>query len=132
MTGPVTVSLWAESNVVDADFTAKLVDVYPCGYARNVLDGVVRARYRHSTKQPRLLTPGVVEKYTIDLGATSNVFLEGHRVRVEISSSNFPRFDRNPNTGYAVGSEAEMRSAAQTIYHDAQHPSHILLPIIPQ
>jgi putative CocE/NonD family hydrolase len=132
VTGSVKVVLWAASDAVDTDITAKLVDVYPCGYARNVLDGIVRARYRHSTRQSELLTPGAVEQYTIDLGATSNVFLEGHRVRVEISSSNFPRFDRNPNTGYAVGSEAEMRIAAQTIYHDAQHPSHILLPVIPE
>ena len=130
--GPVKVALWAASDAVDTDFTAKLVDVYPCGYARNVLDGILRARYRHSTKQPQLLMPGAIEEYSIDLGATSNVFLKGHRLRVEISSSNFPRFDRNANTGHAIASEAEMRKASQTIYHDDQHPSHILLPIIPQ
>jgi len=131
VTGPVRVVLWAASDAVDTDFTAKLVDVYPCGYARNVLDGIVRARYRHSTAQSQPLTPGAIEQYTIDLGATSNVFLKGHRVRVEVSSSNFPRFDRNPNTGYAVETEAEMSTAAQTVYHDTQCPSHILLPVIP-
>jgi len=132
VTGPVKVHLWAASDAVDTDFTVKLVDVYPCGYARNLLDGIVRARYRQGAEQPRLLTPGAIEEYVIDLGATSNVFLKGHRLRVEISSSNFPRFDRNPNTGYPVANEAEMRTAAQTIYHDARYPSYILLPIIPQ
>jgi putative CocE/NonD family hydrolase len=132
VTGPVAVILWAASDGVDTDFTAKLVDVHPCGYARNILDGIVRAPYRHSTRQPEPLTPGVAEQYTIDLGATSNVFLKGHRVRVEISSSNFPRFDRNPNTGHAVDSEKEMRIASQTVYHDAQRPSHVLLPVIPE
>lgn len=132
VTGPVKVVLWAASDALDTDFTAKLVDLYPCGYARNVLDGIVRARYRFGTTRSQLLTPGAIEEYRIDLGATSNVFLKGHRLRLEISSSNFPRFERNPNTGCAVASEAELRTAVQTIYHDAKHPSHIVLPIIPE
>ena len=132
VTGPVRVVLWAASDAVDTDFTAKLVDVCPKGYARNILDGIVRARYRRSTAEAQFLTPGAVEKYTIDLGATSNVFLKGHRLRLEISSSNFPRFARNANTGAPVGCEADMRPAAQTIYHDAEHASHIVLPLVPQ
>jgi len=131
VTGPVRVVLWAASSAVDTDFTAKLVDVYPCGYARNLTDGLVRARYRQSFREPKLLNPGAIEGYMIELGATSNVFLAGHCLRLEVSSSNFPRFQPNPNTGHEVSSEEEMALATQTIYHDAQHPSHIVLPIIP-
>jgi len=131
VTGPLQVTLYAASSAVDTDFTAKLVDVLPCGYARNVADGIVRARYRHDARQSKPLTPGAVEQYTIDLAGTSNVFLAGHRIRIEIASSNYPRFERNPNTGHPVNSADEMIVAQQTIYHDAEHPSHILLPIIP-
>ncbi|MCD6518835.1 MAG: CocE/NonD family hydrolase [Anaerolineae bacterium] len=131
VTGPLQVVLWASSSAVDTDFTAKLVDVSPCGYARNLADGIVRARYRHGVRKAQLLTPGAIEKYVIDLGATSNVFLAGHRIRLEISSSNFPRFERNPNTGHPVQDEGEMIVARQKIYHDAEHPSQIILPIVP-
>lgn len=131
VTGPISVRLWASSSAADTDFTAKLVDVYPCGYARNVADGIVRARFRRGTHEEHPLTPGAIEEYTLDLGPTSTVFLAGHRLRLEISSSNFPRFERNPNTWHDVASEQEMVVAKQTIYHDAQHPSHIVLPIIP-
>jgi hypothetical protein len=137
VTGPIQVHLWAASTAPDTDFTAKLVDVGPCsgygcsGYARNVQDGIIRARYRRSG-EVTMLAPGEAYEYTIDLGATSNVFKAGHRIRVEISSSNFPRFDRNPNTGGRVGYEAELRPALQTVFHDAEHPSHIVLPIIPK
>jgi hypothetical protein len=131
VTGPLQVTLWAASSAVDTDFTAKLVDVHPCGYARNVAEGIIRARYRHSTQTPTLLTPGAVEEYTIQLGATSNVFLAGHRLRVEISSSSFPQYDRNPNLGHDAARDDELLKAEQVIYHDAQHPSHLLLPIIP-
>ena len=131
VTGPLKVVLWAASSAVDTDWTAKLVDVHPCGYARNLADGIVRARYRHGASKAQPLKPGAVEEYVIELGPTSNVFLAGHRIRLEISSSNFPHYDRNPNTGRAAASEEDMVSAAQTVYHDAQHPSHILLPIIP-
>ena len=95
----MTVTLYAATSAVDTDWTAKLVDVHPNGYARNLTDGILRARYRHGPERAEPLTPGAIERYTIDLWATSNVFLPGHRIRVEISSSNFPRFDRNPNTG---------------------------------
>ena len=91
----------------------------------------MRARYRHGVRKAQLLTPGAIEKYVIDLGATSNVFLAGHRIRLEISSSNFPRFERNPNTGHPVQDEGEMIVAQQKIYHDAEHPSQIILPIVP-
>ena len=108
------------------------MDVSPCGYARNLNDGIVRARYRNATGSAEPIRPGEVYEYTIDLEATSNVFRAGHRIRLEISSSNFPRFDRNPNTGHPIGEDAAMRTALQTVFHDVGHPSHIVLPIIPR
>jgi putative CocE/NonD family hydrolase len=131
VTGPLEVHLWAATSAPDTDFTAKLVDVGPCGYARNIQDAIIRARYRNSLTQAEPLQPGEVYEYTIDLGATSNVFKAGHRIRLEISSSNFPRFDRNPNTGHAIGEDKGLRTALQTVLHDAGYPSHIVLPIIP-
>ena len=132
VTGPVEVHLWAASSAPDTDFTAKLVDVGPCGYARNVQDGIVRARYHRSAEQAELIQPGEIYHYVIDLGGTSNVFKAGHRIRLEISSSNFARFSRNSNTGQPIGDDTELRTALQTILHDAAHPSHIVLPIIPR
>jgi hypothetical protein len=129
--GPVKVVLHASSSAPDTDFTAKLVDVGPCGYARNLTDGIIRARYRGSMAQPELIEPGEVIEYEIDLWATANTFLPGHRIRVEISSSNFPRFDRNPNTGEQPGRSVEMISALQTIHHDGPYASRIILPVIP-
>jgi putative CocE/NonD family hydrolase len=131
VTGPVKAVLYAASNAPDTDWTAKLVDVYPDGRALNLCDGIIRARYRNSSTTPSLIEPGRIYRYQIDLWVTSNVFLSGHRIRVEISSSNFPRLDRNPNTGHKFGADAELRKATQTIYHDADHPSHIILPVIP-
>ena len=131
VTGPVKVVLYAASSAPDTDWTAKLVDVGPDGRPINLCDGIVRARYRESTDKPTPITPGKIYRYEIDLWVTSNVFLPRHRVRVEISSSNFPRFDRNPNTGHPFGADAEVKSATQTVYHDAEHASHILLPVIP-
>jgi putative CocE/NonD family hydrolase len=131
VTGPVTVELWAASSAPDTDFTAKLVDVHPDGYAQNLLDGIIRARYRASSSNPTPIQPGAIERYTIDLWATSTVFLPGHRIRVEISSSNFPRFDRNPNTGRTIATETELVAAQQQIYHDHDHQSHIVLSVIP-
>ncbi len=132
VTGPILVTLFAASSAPDTDFTAKLVDVFPDGYARNLTDGIIRARYRTSRERPTLLEPGRVDEYTIDLWATSNLFKAGHRIRLEISSSNFPRFDRNPNTGHAFGQDAELRPALQTILHDADHPSRVVLPVVPR
>ncbi|MHC5061477.1 MAG: CocE/NonD family hydrolase [Planctomycetota bacterium] len=131
VTGPVKVVLYAASSAPDTDWTAKLVDVYPNGKAFNLCDGIIRARYRDSATEPTLIEPGRIYRYEIDLWVTSNVFLPGHRIRVEISSSNFPRLDRNPNTGHKFGADAELRKAKQTIYHDADNPSHIILPVIP-
>ena len=131
VTGPVKVTLWAASSATDTDFTAKLVDVSPCGCANNLTDGIIRARYRESTVQSQLIEPGQPYKYTIDLWFTSNVFKAGHRIRLEVSSSNFPRFDRNPNTGNDFGADAILMPAMQTVLHNSDHPSHVTLPVIP-
>jgi len=128
--GPVRVVLYAATSARDTDFTAKLVDVFPDGRAQNLTDGILRLRYRKSLESPELARPGETCRLTIDAGVTGNVFLKGHRIRVEISSSNFPRFDRNPNTGGEVNQAADLRSASQTVYHDARRPSYLLLPVI--
>jgi uncharacterized protein len=131
VTGPISVKLWVASSARDTDFTAKLVDVFPDGTARALNDGILRARYRDSKTQPALLTPGQPVEITIDVGATSNLFQAGHRIRLDISSSNFPRFDRNPNTGGVFGEDSKLLRAEQTILHDARHPSRLVLPIVP-
>ncbi|MDH4074781.1 MAG: CocE/NonD family hydrolase [Acidimicrobiia bacterium] len=132
VTGPVSVELWASSSAVDTDFTAKLVDVHPDGYAMNLLDGIIRARYRDSASDPELMEPGRPYRFTIDLWNISNVFLPGHRIRLEISSSNFPRFDRNLNTGAAFGEGTSGPVAHQTVFHTAERPSAVVLPVIPR
>ena len=132
VTGPISVKLYASTDGRDTDFTAKLVDVHPDGYAVNLCDNIMRARYHESREYQTLLEPGRVYEFTIDLWMTSNVFLKGHRIRVDVSSSNFPRFDRNPNTGNPMGQDTELRTAHQTVLHDEAHPSHILLPVIPK
>ena len=130
VTGPVVVKLYASTDGRDTDFTAKLVDVHPDGFAVNLCDGILRARYHESREHQKLLKPGEVYEFTIDLWVTSNVFLKGHRVRVDISSSNYPRFDRNLNTGNDAGQDAELRVAHQTVHHSSQYASQVLLPII--
>jgi putative CocE/NonD family hydrolase len=132
VTGPITVELWASSSAIDTDFTAKLVDVHPDGYAMNLADGILRTRYRNSSSNPEMMEPGRPYKLTIDLWATSNVFRPGHQIRLEISSSNFPRFDRNLNTGQAFGQGTQGVSANQIVYHSAERASHVVLPIIPR
>jgi len=132
VTGPVKVKLYASTSAKDTDFTAKLLDVWPDGRAFILADGIKRARYRESTKKQVFIEPGKVYEYEIDLWATSIVFQKGHKVRVEISSSNFPRFDRNHNIGGVFGEEVEMVVALQTIHHNEEFPSHIVLPIIPR
>ena len=133
VTGPIVVKLYAASTAKDTDFIARLIDVYPDGRAYNLTEGIIRARFRESIWElPCLLTPGKVEEYTIDLMATANVFKKGHRIRVHITSSNFPMWDRNPNTGHEQGMSAKVIPAEQTIYHNRKYPSHIMLPIIPQ
>ena len=129
--GPVIVRLYASTDGRDTDSTAKLVDVYPDGYARNICDGIIRGWYWQSAERQQLLEPGEVYDFTIDLSPTSNVFLAGHRIRVDISSSNFPRFGRNLNTGNKVADDTEIRVARQTVFHDRTRPSHIILPVIP-
>jgi putative CocE/NonD family hydrolase len=131
VTGPLRMLLYASSSTPDTDFTAKLVDVAPCGCARNLTDGILRARFRKSMSEETLLEPGEVALFDIDMVATSNVFLPNHRLRLEISSSNFPRFDRNPNTGEQGGRSREMATALQTVFHDSAYPSRLLLPVIP-
>ena len=132
VTGPVTVTLYASSSARDTDFTGKLVDVSPDGYARNLTDGIIRARYRNPRSSASLLQPGQVYEFNIDLWATSNLFRKGHQIRVEISSSNFPRFDRNTNTGEPIGTDGDFVSALQTVHHTAEYPSHVTLPIVPR
>lgn len=132
ITGPVTVTLWASSSAVDTDFTAKLVDVHPDGYAQNLLDGIIRARYRESASAPQLMEANIPYQFTIDLWATSNVFLPGHRIRLDISSSNFPRFDRNLNTGQPFGEGTKGMPAQQTVFHQPEMASYLLLPVMPR
>ncbi|HEX4424084.1 MAG TPA: CocE/NonD family hydrolase [Terriglobales bacterium] len=130
VTGPVSLEVFAQSSAVDTDFTAKLVDVGPDGFAQNLTEGILRARYRNSQERPELMNPGQIYKLTIDLWSTSNVFLKGHSLRLEVSSSNFPRFDRNLNTGATQASAQKYVSATNTIYHDAEHPSALILPMV--
>jgi hypothetical protein len=131
VTGPVVIKLWAASTAPDTDFTAKLVDVHPDGSAVNLCYGIVRARYRESFESPSLITPGEIYEYTIPLRATGNLFQKGHRIRVDISSSNFPFFDRNHNTGRPFHEDPELVTATQTICHSSRYPSRIILPVIP-
>jgi putative CocE/NonD family hydrolase len=130
--GPIQVVLYASSDARDTDFVAKLIDVYPDGHAYNIAEGILRARYRNGAGKPQLLEPGKVYELTIDLVGSANEFLPGHRIRVDITSSHFPQFDRNPNTGEPFGTSASVRVATQTIHHSPQRPSHILLPVIPR
>jgi putative CocE/NonD family hydrolase len=132
VTGPITLKLFAASTARDTDFTAKLEDVWPSGQSYLIADGIIRARYRLGDKRPDSLEPGEVYEFIIDLGATSNLFKAGHRIRVSIASSNFPKYDRNPNTGHAFGESSALTVARQTIFHDHRSPSHVVLPVIPR
>lgn len=137
VTGPLIVTLWASSTATDTDFTAKLIDVYPPnedypqGFDMNISDGIIRARYRDSFEKAELMEPEQVYKFEIELYPTSNLFKQGHRIRVDVSSSNFPRLDVNPNTGEPLGLNQLTQTAINTVYHDSEHPSHILLPVVP-
>lgn len=132
VTGPVAMKLHAASSAPDTDFMAKLVDVRPDGYAHNIVEGVVRARFRDSLSSPSPISPGEIYEYTIDMWSTSHLFRRGHRLRVEITSSNFPRYDRNPNTGNDFGTDTELKVARQSIFHSPGTSSHIVLPVIPR
>jgi len=132
VTGFISLELYAATSAVDTDFTALLVDVDESGYARFLTDGIVRARFRESTKNATAIIPGKIYKYTIDLWATANVFKAGHRIRLYVSSSNFPRFNRNLNTGEDITASTRSVRAHQMIYHDREHRSALILPVIPR
>ena len=131
VTGPVVVKLWASSSAQDTDFVAKLIDVWPDGFSQELCYGIVRARYRDSFDQPTLIQPGQVYEYTIKVNPTGNLFQRGHRIRLDISSSDFPNFDRNHNTGGNDYAETTLMTAHQTIFHDRARPSSVILPVIP-
>jgi putative CocE/NonD family hydrolase len=131
VTGPVSLDLYVSSSAVDTDFTGMLVDVWPNGFAQNLTSGILRMRYRNSQEKPELANPGETYHITVDLWATSNVFLAGHKLRLEVSSSDFPRFDRNLNTGEVQARATRMVKATNVIYHDKAHPSAVVLPVVP-
>ena len=131
VTGPVSLDLYVSSSAVDTDFTGMLVDVWPNGFAQNLTSGILRLRYRNSQEKPELANPGETYHIAVDLWATSNVFLAGHKLRLEISSSNFPRFDRNLNTGEDQARGTRMVKATNVIYHDKLRPSALVVPILP-
>ncbi len=131
VTGPVSLDLYVSSSAVDTDFTGMLVDVWPNGFAQNLTSGILRLRYRNSQEKPELANPGEMYHITVDLWATSNVFLAGHKLRLEVSSSNFPRFDRNLNTGEEQARATRMVKATNVIYHDKTHSSALVVPIVP-
>ena len=136
VTGPIEVKLWVSSTAVDTDFTAKLVDMYPAssdypeGYALGISDSIKRLRFRNGYDQEEFVKPGEVVPVSIELYPTSNVFAAGHRIRLDISSSNFPRFDVNPNTGEPLGRQTYSVVAHQTVFHDGKRPSYVSLPLV--
>lgn len=132
VTGPVSALIFVGSTAPDFDVTAKLVDVEPDGFARNIAEGILRARYRKGVEHAIPLAPGEIAELRVDLQATSNLFLVGHRIRLEIAASNWPRFDRNPQTGGVIAEATELRPARQTVFHDAGRPSRLRLPIVPR
>jgi predicted acyl esterase len=137
VTGYLKVHLWVSSSAVDTDFTAKLIDVYPAspdypdGYHLNLSDSILRVRFRSGFDHEERMTPGEIYPLTIELAPTSNLFQKGHRIRLDVSSSNFPRFDVNPNTGEPMGRHTHTLVAHNTVYCHPEHPSHVLLPVIP-
>jgi len=136
--GPITVRLWIASDASDTDFTAKLIDVYPPssdlphGFAMNLTEGLLRVRYRDSWERPAPIVPGEVYAITIELFPVANLFCRGHRLMLDISSSNFPHFDVNPNSGEPEGVWQQPRIARNRVFAEAARPSHILLPVIPR
>jgi putative CocE/NonD family hydrolase len=134
--GPIKVEIYVSSTAVDTDFTVKLIDVYPpsedfpTGFEMNLTDGILRARYRNTPERQELMRPGEIYQVLVEPFPTANVFKKGHRIRIDISSSNFPRFDVNPNTGEPLGMNRRVVPADNSIYHDAGHPSHVVLPIV--
>jgi putative CocE/NonD family hydrolase len=129
--GPVKMKLFAETDGPDTDWMVKLVDVYPNGFAMNIAEGILRARFRNGLDKMELLQPNQSYEFEIDMAGTANVFQKGHRIRIDITSSNFPQFDRNPNTGENLGASDRVRTATQTVHHGGTRASHILLPVVP-
>jgi len=128
--GPVKMQLYAATDVPDTDFTVKLVDVHPNGFAMNIAEGILRARFRKGLDKAEMLKPGEVNRFEIDMRGTANVFQPGHHIRVDVTSSNFPQYDRNPNTGDPLGASDRTRVAHQKILHTPQYKSHIVLPVV--
>lgn len=131
VTGKIRATLWVSSDAVDTDFTAKLIDVYPNGYALIVADGQIRMRYREGFARAKMMKSGAVYQAVIDLGSTSNLFAAGHRIRLDISSSNYPQFEPNPNTGEPSGLWTRRVKARNVVYHDRRHASYLELPLRP-
>jgi putative CocE/NonD family hydrolase len=131
VTGPVSLEVYVSSSAVDTDVVGKLVDVHPDGRAINLSEGILRLRYRNSFEHAELMNPGQIYKVTVDLWSTANVFLPGHKLRLEVSSSSFPRFNRNLNHGGNMETSREAVKATNIIYHDREHPSALILPVIP-
>jgi putative CocE/NonD family hydrolase len=143
VTGPIQARLFASSSATDTDWTVKLLDVYPDGNAINMVEGIIRGRFREPAairsgvpspgqyEHPKLMDPGVVYEFTVEVGVISTVFKKGHQIRTEVSSSSFPHFDRNLNNGGRLGVDATIVVARQKIYHNRRHPSHLELPVIP-
>ena len=132
VTGVPQFTLYASSSARDTDFTAKLIDVHPNGLAVNLSYGIMRTSYRSGYENPAPMQPGQPYEFTINLGPTGIRFGEGHRIRLDIASSDFPNFDRNHNTGADFWSDAELRVAHQTVFHDKTRPSRLVLPVIPR
>ncbi len=132
VTGPIIVELYASSSAPDTDFMAMLLDVWPNNFRQRLCDGMVRARFRNGMDRPSLIKPGQIYHYRIDCWNTAQLFRAGHRVCLQITSSAFPKYDRNQNIGVPLGVSAELAIAEQRIYHDAEHPSAVILPVIPR
>jgi putative CocE/NonD family hydrolase len=129
--GPVKMKLFAATDGRDTDWMVKLVNVHPNGFSMNIAEGILRARFRNGMDKMELLQPNQVYEFDVDMAGTANVFQPGHRIRVDITSSNFPQFDRNPNTGEDLGASSKLRVAAQTVHHGGARASHIVLPVVP-
>ncbi|MQG37389.1 MAG: CocE/NonD family hydrolase [SAR202 cluster bacterium] len=132
ITGPISATIWASSDAKDTDFTATLTDLEPDGKAIALCEGIVRARFRNGTENPEMMVPGEIYQFEIDMWNTSNNFNKGHRIRIEISSSNFPRYNRNLNSGNPIASDSNINIANQTVYHGSKYPSYVNLPVIPK
>jgi len=129
--GPVKMKLWAATDGPDTDWMVKLVDVYPNGFAMPVAEGILRARFRNGLSEPQMLKANEAYEFEVDMVGTANVFQPGHQIRVDVTSSNFPQFDRNLNTGEGPES-SKIRVARNTVFHTAERPSAIILPVVPQ